>query len=606
MTSTHNVPRGESTEVSRRHVLQLLGVGSAVGAAALAGCAPSKKANNAPGGNGGGGGGGDFHGAYPYTVPPKGHFNLGPGVTDGIALGIYLDLLYPSLGMYKWSDKTWLYLLGESHKVDAAAKTLTVKLKKGLTWSDGSPITSKDLVGTAELKWQGQDPSWKFLSDVKATDDQTVVYTMSHPTTVLERYILKTYPLPYSAYGPYMDKAAELRKSNAKLDSGPGQTAVTNFQKFRPKDPAVSGPFNWDASSITQQQLKLKKNDKGYKAGDIKFDTMTIYNGETPDVTPLVMSKDVDYATHGFPVASVQTFVKNGYEILKPPVYSGPAIIFNFDTHPEFLDVKVRQAIAMMIDYAANAQIALGESAKACKYMSGISDIFITDWVDNPGELHQYTKDLNKAADLLSQAGWKKQGDTWQTKDGKPAKYDIKYPTDYADWNPAASNAADQLSAQGIKLTKRGVVSTQLGPDFLAGKFDICIQGWGAAVPHPYFSYYQDFVALNPQPPTKGSMQFPVKQKLASGESVDLADLTQKSAEGLDPSKNKPVITQLAKAFNELLPIIPLWERYGNNPALEGTRAKGFPKADDPILKNSPYGDSFVIIGMYEGTLTPV
>ena len=27
-------------------------------------------------------------------------------------------------------------------------------------------------------------------------------------------------------------------------------------------------------------------------------------------------------------------------------------------------------------------------------------------------------------------------------------------------------------------------------------------------------------------------------------------------------------------AFNELLPIIPLWERYGNNPALEGTRVK--------------------------------
>jgi peptide/nickel transport system substrate-binding protein len=605
MTSTRNTPRGQSSELSRRHVLQLLGVGSAVGAAALAGCAPSKKGdNNAAGGAGGGGG--DFHGAYPYTVPPKGHFNLGPGVTDGIGLGIYLDLLYPTLAMYKWADKTWMYLLGESHTVDPAAKTLTVKLKSGITWSDGSPVTSKDLVGTAELKWQGQDPSWKFLSDVKASDDQTVVYTMSTPTTVLERYILKTYPLPYSVYGPYMDKAAELRKSKASLTSGAGQTAVTEFQKFRPKDPVVSGPFTWDMASITQQQLKLKKNDKGYKAGDVKFDTMTIYNGETPDVTPLVMSKDVDYATHGFPVASVQTFIKNGYEILKPPVYSGPAIIFNFDSHPEFLDVRVRQALAMMIDYDTNAKIALGESAKACKYMSGMSDNFIDDWVEDPGALKQYKKDLSGAADLLGQAGWKKAGDTWQTKEGKPAKYEIKYPTDYADWNPAASNAADQLSAQGIQLVKRGVVSTQLGPDYLAGKFDICIQGWGAAVPHPYFSYYQNFIGLNPQPPVKGSMQFPVKQKLESGEEVDLATLTLKSADGLDPEANKPTITRLATAFNYLLPIIPLWERYGNNPALEGTRAKGFPKADDPILLNSPYGDSFVIIGMYEGTLTGV
>ena len=239
--------------------------------------------------------------------------------------------------------------------------------------------------------------------------------------------------------------------------------------------------------------------------------------------------------------------------------------------------------------------------------MSGISDNFIEDWVDDPDSLKQYTKDLGLAADLLGQAGWKKDGDTWQTKDGKPAKYDLKYPTDFADWNPVASNAADQLNAQGFNLVKRGVVSTQLGPDFLAGKFDICVQGWGAAVPHPYFSYYQDFIGLNPQPPTKGSMQFPVKQKLATGEDVDLAALTLKSAEGLDPEQNKPTLTQLAKAFNELLPIIPLWERYGNNPALDGEpRVKGFPADDDPILLNSPYADSFVTIGMCEGSLTPV
>ncbi len=605
MTSTRKTPLGQSTELSRRHVLQLLGVGSAVGAAALAGCAPSDQADDTP--QGGDGGGGDFHGAYPYTVPPKGHFNLGPGVTDGIGLGIYLDLIYPTLGMYKWSDKTWLYLLAESHEVDADANTLTVKLRSDITWSDGAPITSKDLVGTANLRWQGQDPSWNFLGDVEGPDDQTVVYTMSKPTTVLERYILKTYPLPYSVYGTYMDKATELRKAKASLDDGAGQKAVTDFQKFRPKDPVVSGPFTWDTASITQQQLKLKKNDKGYKAGDLAFDTMTVYNGETPDVTPLVMAKDVDYATHGFPVASVQTFTQNGFRILKPPVYSGPALVFNYELHPEFNDVRVRQAIAMMIDYEANAKISLGESALACKYMSGISDNFIEDWIEDPDSLTQYTKDVEKAADLLTQAGWKKSGDTWQTADGKAAKYDIKYPTDFADWNPAASNAADQLSAQGITMAKRGVVSTQLTPDYSAGKFDICIQGWGAAVPHPYFSFYQNFIGLNPQPPTKGSMQFPVKQKLASGEEVDLAALTLKSAEGLDPEANKPTLTQLAKAFNELLPIIPLWERYGNNPALDGgARVKGFPADDDPILLNSPYGDSFVIIGMYEGSLTPV
>jgi peptide/nickel transport system substrate-binding protein len=54
-----------------------------------------------------------------------------------------------------------------------------------------------------------------------------------------------------------------------------------------------------------------------------------------------------------------------------------------------------------------------------------------------------------------------------------------------------------------------------------------------------------------------------------------------------------------------LLPIIPLWERYGNNPALEGSRVAKFPADDDPILKNAPYADNFVIMGMYSGKVAP-
>jgi peptide/nickel transport system substrate-binding protein len=77
------------------------------------------------------------------------------------------------------------------------------------------------------------------------------------------------------------------------------------------------------------------------------------------------------------------------------------------------------------------------------------------------------------------------------------------------------------------------------------------------------------------------------------------------AAKGLDDNAQKANIGQIAKAFNELLAIIPLFERYGNNAALEGARVKAWPADDDPILKNSPYADGIVTMLMLTGKLEP-
>ncbi|HLZ08429.1 MAG TPA: peptide ABC transporter substrate-binding protein, partial [Chloroflexota bacterium] len=62
----------------------------------------------------------------------------------------------------------------------------------------------------------------------------------------------------------------------------------------------------------------------------------------------------------------------------------------------------------------------------------------------------------------------------------------------------------------------------------------------------------------------------------------------------------------ISRAFNELLPIIPIYERWAKNPMLEGVRVQGWLPADNPIYTNSPYADSFVIMQILDGTLKPV
>jgi peptide/nickel transport system substrate-binding protein len=100
-------------------------------------------------------------------------------------------------------------------------------------------------------------------------------------------------------------------------------------------------------------------------------------------------------------------------------------------------------------------------------------------------------------------------------------------------------------------------------------------------------------------------MNFPLKQTLASGP-VDLKAIVDKSAQGLNLDEQKKNVTAAALAYNELLPAVPLFERYGNNAALEGVRVAKFPADDDKILLNAPYADNFVIMYMYQGKISPV
>ena len=61
---------------------------------------------------------------------------------------------------------------------------------------------------------------------------------------------------------------------------------------------------------------------------------------------------------------------------------------------------------------------------------------------------------------------------------------------------------------------------------------------------------------------------------------------------------------RLALAYNELLPQIPLWERYGNNAAPD-IRVTGWPADGDPVYTNGVYNDPFVAVLLLDGVLQP-
>ncbi|MCX7707179.1 MAG: ABC transporter substrate-binding protein [Anaerolineae bacterium] len=447
---------------------------------------------------------------------------------------------------------------------------------------------------------------FKYVDTVKATDDYTVEFHMSTPSTVVERYVLLEHYRSAATYGALADEVAKLVEAKKGADSDEWKALVQKATEFRPEKLIVNGPFDLDLKSITEAQLTLVKNPKGYLADKIAFDKVVLYNGETPVVTPLVLAGDVDYATHGFPTATEKQYKDLGIRITRAPTYSGPAIYFNQDIYP-FSRPEFRQAVAYAVNRDENGKVSLGESGKAPKYLTGFSDNMLNLWLtkEQIDKLIVYDYNPKKAEEILTGIGFKKGSDgIWVDDKGKKLEFELTVPAEFADWSAAAENLAEQLNKFGIKTTVRGVNFQQHPTDVNQGKFQMAIRAWGAGNPHPHFAFVQDLFTHNYVGSTQGKgMNFPMKQTIG-GKEVDLEQIVVQSAEGLDVNAQKEKVATAAAAFNQLLPIVPLWERYGNSPLLN-KRLADAPPDTDPIWKNALYGDNPIVVMIFDGRIKP-
>jgi peptide/nickel transport system substrate-binding protein len=552
-----------------------------------------------------------FAGAYPYSAPPQGHFNA--FASGFISIGIYQDLMELPLFYYIWGKDEYIPMLGESYEVVPPNK-LIVTLRKGIKWSDGNDFTSQDVVSHFTIRRLQGTAVWNYLGEVTAPDDFTVEFTMDKPALPVLRYVLRNeYITPAAVYGDFAQQTQALVDAGKTRDDPEWQDLNTQLTEFRPEVRVVTGPYNMRLEDINEARLTMYKVDTSFWADKVQFDQIYMYEGETPVVTPLVMAGQVDYATHGFAPATEKAFQELGIRILRPPIFSGPAIAFNTTIHP-FEMTEFRQAVAHAINKDDNAFVSLGESASKQIYMTGVSDNFITNWLSQAqlDEMDQYEFGTDKAAQILEGIGFTKGGDgIWVDDQGKKCEYELIVPAEYADWTGAAENAAEQLTKFGIKTTMRGITYTQIQDQVDKGDFQMAIRGWGSGDPHPYFSIRADFfndnvAAQQNGDPTLPGISYSLQRTLADGRDVDLEQMIIDCPEGLDKDAQKERVYELVKIFNQELPRIPLWERYGNNPIQDGLHTTGWPPDDDIMYKNSPYSDSFVVIWLLDGTIKPL
>ncbi|MBX3066869.1 MAG: hypothetical protein KF726_28070 [Anaerolineae bacterium] len=555
------------------------------------------------------------HWAYQFNAPIK----LNSFLNDGWpgALGIYADLVEPPLAYFRWSTyQDYEGLLATKWNFEDDGSRFVVTLRDDAQWSDGSPLTARDLVVTYLIGRLRGIQDYRYVDTVTAQDDHTVVFTFKRSTLFAERLILKTRVRPASVYGAIADKVQALLDTNDNLkrfDSGELQSTAEwkalqdEINEFRPQQVVSSGPYTLDPADVMATHVTLHRSETS--AFKPTFDNIMIYRGNADKILPRIQSGEItiDYSGDQYSPDIEPALEEMGYQILRTPTYSGAALYFNHDRYT-LGKVEVRQALAYLLDRKLIAEASLADSAEPVNLISGLSEDRQGFYLTERRRFDAYEPDTAKAEAMFTALGFTKNSrGAWLDDQGEPIAFHLTFPAEVPRYPQAAAEIARQLTEFGISVRVDGVTSTQLLRDVVDGRFDLLLYTYGViGNPFPFLTYRNTFYSLNEPGLSQGKkgIAFPLTQTV-DGEQFDLAALTASlEDEQSNEGATADAVGQIAYVYNKLLPILPLYERHTNTPLLV-TKLSGVPSSDDPIYKNAYTADNYVILWLLEGTIAP-
>jgi peptide/nickel transport system substrate-binding protein len=447
-------------------------------------------------------------------------------------------------------------------------KTLTFKIRHGVRWNDGTPLTSADVAFT--YNYVKANPAINLqglrISSVSAPNSSTVVLKFATPQYANLFYIGSQYILPKHIWQGIKDPSS-----------------ATNLH------PVGTGPYM--VSSFNAQNLTLVKNPKYWQHGKPAINEI-VFPSTDSNTGPgqALLQNSAQWGGIFFPEAR-QYSKQPGDHFWFPPM-SDAVLILNLKKAP-MNSLAFRRAIDLTLKRQT---------------IENDADLGLVQAVSNPTMLTPYQRsflapqyahakiqtNLSKAKAILVKAGFKYKGKTLMDPGGKPVTLTLNNPGPLSDLLAAGQAVATELGSLGISVTQVSDSVAQWQADQTTGNYDIAVRP-SVAGPGPYYMYNY---WLN------SSLSAPIG-KVASGDFERFSNpvankLLTEYASTDSSSKQKQIMYKLEGIVVNQLPVIPLlyqafWGEYNTK------QFTGWPNPSNPYALASVYdlpGNEMVILNL--------
>jgi peptide/nickel transport system substrate-binding protein len=414
-----------------------------------------------------------------YTQPPT---TLNP--FKGILTSEYEinSLQYPLLFNF---DKDTLVAAGgglaeelptpENGGVSDDGMTYTIKIRSGLTWSDGEPITANDVAWTyntiLDKGFTNFSNYLPFTDSIEATDDTTLVWKTKKPTSApfVPPWI---YIVPEHVWSKY-ETREEINKADVNVDpvvAGPFQ--VTEFQnKESVTMENVPGPSYLGEPTLDRVIFQFFTNDEtmvqSLQQGTIDFaESVPAGLFDTLQNDPSI-TRNVGAAFSYSQLSFNQCFVQKAC--------SAPS---STSTGPAYMkDPVLRKAVAMAIDKQQLVDRILRGYGEPGTTMVVPSAAY---WHWQPDQTIPF--DIDGANQMLDDAGYTDTDGDGIRNDpasGDNLQWRFDVPTDNGDRVKATKLIAGWLGQIGIDTSPTPVTVSKITDIWYANDYDIYAWGWG-------------------------------------------------------------------------------------------------------------------------------
>ncbi|AZL57363.1 peptide ABC transporter substrate-binding protein [Tabrizicola piscis] len=312
----------------------------------------------------------------------------------------------------------------ENGGINAELTQITWKLKPGLLWSDGTPVTSADAKFTYEYCTHpeggcAQAARYEGISSIETPDELTVVINFSAPK-----------PNPYTAFVGGTSPILQAAQFANCLGAAASTCTEQNFK------PIGTGPFVVTDFKVNDV-VTLAANPNYRDPAKPAFATMTVKGGgdAAAAARAVLETGEFDYAwnTQINPEQQMQMaaagkgVLLNGFGTLveriemnmtnpSPDLPEGERSTVKHP-HPFLSDINVRKALSMAIDRQILVDIGYGSAGRATCNLVPAPEMFASPNTDC------IAQDMEGAKALLESSGWvDADGDGVREKDGMPLK----------------------------------------------------------------------------------------------------------------------------------------------------------------------------------------